>query len=157
MFRVLGIHNFAIKYNPSKIDSYIWKNSVFVKKLLWMARYHKCNMIPKYKYIKERGLTASDVTVRPWPPVNIFWWKVWSHSATQTNYTSICSELIYHHKFIIIFLVWALNLKKTMKMTWHLLFGLVLFSAHVYGRSQLAATTSYVPLPNKICTATMHM
>jgi hypothetical protein len=24
------------------------------------------------------------------------------------------------------------------------LFGLVLFSAHVYGRSQLAATTSYV-------------
>ena len=26
------------------------------------------------KYIKERGLTASDVTVRPWPPVKKFWW-----------------------------------------------------------------------------------
>jgi hypothetical protein len=26
------------------------------------------------KYIKERGLAASDVTVRPWPPVIIFWW-----------------------------------------------------------------------------------
>jgi hypothetical protein len=26
------------------------------------------------KYTKERGLAASDVTVRPWSPVNIFWW-----------------------------------------------------------------------------------
>ena len=33
-----------------------------------------------------------------------------------------------------------------MKMTWLQLFGLLLFSAHVYGRSQLAATTSYVIL-----------
>ena len=36
-------------------------------------------------------------------------------------------------------------------MTWHLLFGLVLFSAHVYGRSQLAATTSYVILAKEQC------
>ena len=42
------------------------------------------------KYIKERGLTADDVTLRPWLPVNIFWWQVWSDSATQTNYNSIC-------------------------------------------------------------------
>ena len=29
-------------------------------------------------------------------------------------------------------------------MTWPQLFGLLLFSAHMYGRSQLVATTSYV-------------
>ena len=34
------------------------------------------------------------------------------------------------------------NLKKTMKMTLLQLFGLVLFSAHVYGRPQLVATCS---------------
>ena len=28
--------------------------------------------ITRPNYIKERGLAASDVTVRPWPPVNIF-------------------------------------------------------------------------------------
>ena len=33
-----------------------------------------------------------------------------------------------------------------MKMSWLQLFGLLLFLAHVYGSSQLAATTSYVLL-----------
>ena len=45
------------------------------------------------KEIKERGRKADDVTVQPWPPVNIFWW-----SATETNYTSKCLEIFFHHK-----------------------------------------------------------
>ena len=32
-FRVLGIHNFATKYNPSKADCVIHLNFMFVKKL----------------------------------------------------------------------------------------------------------------------------
>ena len=31
------------------------------------------------------------------PPI-FFWWYVWSDSATQTNYTSKCSEFLFHHK-----------------------------------------------------------
>ena len=33
VFRVLGIHNFATKYNPSKADCVIHLNFMFVKKL----------------------------------------------------------------------------------------------------------------------------